>query len=116
MLAVRTSRFRLLLAVLLMLLAVSAPAVVGDRHPGSAFGASVSATPSGYDELHDRPRGPVTAGHGSTRAAPDTWSVVYQEATSERAPRRRSPADEVRNAVTPATAQTPPSSRAPPHA
>ena len=85
--AARASLSGLLLALLLVLVAVSTPAMSGagneyaQRDPAAAIGASVSAAQSNYDELHDRPRGSVTAGHASTTALLDTsWTVYQREA------------------------------------
>ena len=120
MLAVaRAGRYGLLLSVLLVLVGLSTPAASGDpghaeRHGAAAIGASVANAPSTYDELHDRPRGSVTAGHAPTTASPDTWWVVRQQATGGCTPHRRSPAGEFGNAATTTATTTPPPSRAPP--
>jgi hypothetical protein len=112
----RQSRFGLLLALMAVLIAVSAPAASVGGHPHGGIGASVSPASSAYDEPHDRPRGSVTAAHTSTTAAPDTWWVVYHGPAGGYTLKARGPVDAIDRAAAPASASTSRSSRAPPHA
>lgn len=110
----RSSRPGLLLALLLVLVAVTAPATPGAAPHAPAAGPTVATASSGYDVLHDRPRGPVTAGHAPTAAQPDTWWVVWPPANSGDTPRTRSAAARIDSIGFPAAVVTPRSSRAPP--
>jgi hypothetical protein len=91
---VRPDRLWLLPALLLVLVAVTAPPMpgIGYAPPGSpVLVASVSAAPSAYDERLDRPRGgTVFAGNLPTTATPDTWWVVWQPSAPGHADRVRS--------------------------
>lgn len=91
---VRPGRLWLLPALLLVLVAVTAPPMpgVGYAAPGSpVLGASVSAAPSAYNERLDRPRGgTVFAGSLPSTATPDTWWVVWQTVAPAHADRVRS--------------------------
>lgn len=117
----RASRFWLLFAFLLVLVAVSVPAAprMGSPYPEQDFsvlGGSVSDASSGYHELHDRPPGSSSAGHTSTAAAPDTWWVVWQRATGASAPRAQQPTGDADRPVMSATTSASTPSRAPPRA
>ncbi|MFI7677267.1 hypothetical protein [Actinophytocola sp. NPDC049390] len=114
----RSSRTGLLLALLLVLVAVTAPAMSGaGAAPHSPTqGATVGTASSVYDELHDRPRGPVTTGFAPTTAQPDTWWVVWPPANPGNTQQTRSSVAPLDSTVTPAAAVTPWSSRAPPRA
>ncbi len=114
----RASRFGFLLALLVVLVAVSTPAGTGHPYGGHgspALGASVHAASPGYDESHDRPRGSVTAGHASTTPAPDTWWAVDQRPPGGYALNARGPAGDLDRAATSTAASTSQPSRAPPH-
>jgi hypothetical protein len=118
--AAAKGRFRLLLASLLVLAGVGAPAVSGlghvERLPASVAGASVSAVQPTYDALHDRPRGAVTAGHSSPTSAPDTWWGVCLPAHSGGTPHGRPTPGAAGGTRAPATVSAQWSSRAPPRA
>ena len=91
---VRSGHLWLLPALLLVLVAVTAPPMpgVGYGAPGApVLGASVSAAPSAYNERLDRPRGgTVFAGSLPSTATPDTWWVVWQAPAPGHADRVRS--------------------------
>jgi len=91
---VRPGRMWLLPALLLVLVAVTAPPMpgIGYAPPGSpVLVAAVSGAPSAYNERLDRPRGgTVFAGNLPTTATPDTWWVVWQPAAPGPADRVRS--------------------------
>lgn len=77
----RASRYGLLLALLLLMIAVSAPVAhdVDDPNAGPDSlhpGLSVLVAVPVDLAPHDRPRGSATTGHASTTVAPDTWWVV----------------------------------------
>ncbi|WP_189160691.1 hypothetical protein [Lentzea pudingi] len=85
-----------------------------DRAPANS--ASVSAAPSTYDVLHDRPRGAVAAWHVLTTATPETWSGVFWHAAATRVMPGWSLIGDIGSAGAAVAASGPPSSRAPPAA
>ncbi len=111
----RSSRLGLLLVLLLALVAPAVPGVGAAPHSAVA-GPAVATASSVYDELHDRPRGPVTAGYAPTTTQPDTWWVDWPPVNSGTTPQPRSSVAGTDRAVSPAAVVTPRSSRAPPRA
>lgn len=115
---VRPGRLWLLPALLLVLVAVTAPPMpgIGYAPPGSpVLVASVSAAPSAYNERLDRPRGgTVFAGNLPTTATPDTWWVVWQPVPAGAADRVRTPLRRFDTAPASAAARATWSIRAPP--
>ena len=110
------SRFGLLLAVLLLLLAGTSAT---DRARVPVPGASVSAAPSSHDDLHnlrDQPRHAATARHLPPTALSDGWWIVWQPATGANVPRGRSLVNEAGATGTTTAVSSPRSSRAPPQA
>jgi hypothetical protein len=111
-------RLWLLPALLLVLVAVTAPPMPGTGYapPGSPIlVTSVSSAPSAYNERLDRPRGgTVFAANLPTTATPDTWWVVWQPAAPGGSDRVRSPLRRYDTASAPAAARATRSSRAPP--
>lgn len=111
----RPARFGLLLTLLLVLVGVSAPAIADSLASAPrSIGATVSTTPTTYDDLQDRPRGSVTVGHPHTAASPDTWWVVWQRSTGGGLPHGQSSAGAAHRTAIAGTAPTSRSSRAPP--
>ncbi|MCE6999077.1 hypothetical protein LZG04_30370 [Saccharothrix sp. S26] len=116
--ATGVSRFGLALVSLLVLLGVTvAPARgVGIGHAGAhgVVAESVSSAPTLHDDLHDRPRLSVTAGHVPATTLHETWWALCSPATDARVPRGRPPVGEVSGSGLAATVPTSRSSRAPP--
>jgi hypothetical protein len=117
-----TGRFGLLLALLLVLVRVSAPvgpaadSQYAHQHRASTVGVSASVTPPDHDVPHGRLPGSLSAGLGSATPMADTSWGVWQPANGEYAPRGRSRIATTDGLVLAAVAPTSRSSRAPPHA
>jgi hypothetical protein len=120
--AARTARFGLLLALLLVLLGVSAAVAPGagagysGQHRASVIGESASAAPSMHDDLSDWLRPSVVARHALATTPPHTWGVVRARATGGCALRGRLLVGEIVGTGMAAAEPTPQSSRAPPFA
>ena len=112
---VRAGRFGLLLALLLVLLGVSAPVAlsVGDgyRAPGIE---SVSSAPTVHDGLRDRVRVSVVARYAQATSSPDTSWATCPRAIGGSAPNGRSSIGETGRTGMPTAMSTPQSGRAPP--
>lgn len=121
----RAGRFRLLLAVLLVLLGGTA-AVAPDNNPGGRYagqhpvrvmGEAVSAAPSmrhDFEDLQDWLRLSVGTPRAPATALPDTWWAVCTRATGGYAPPGRLLLGAASSPAMVAAAPTPRSSRAPP--
>ncbi len=120
--AARAGRFGLLLAVLLVLLGVTAAVAPGaghgdtGQHPVSVAGESVSTTPSMYDDLQDWLRLSVGTPRALATALPDSWWAVCPRATDGYALQGRLLIGEGGSLRMAAATPTPRSSRAPPSA
>lgn len=114
----RASRFRLLLALLLVLLGTTAvPGTTHgytERHP--AVGAPVPTVPSTNDDGHDPLRVSATTSQSVTVLLPGKWSAAIPHASHDREQRSRLLVGEVRDTRTRAAALVRQPSRAPPSA
>jgi len=108
-----TGRSRLLLALLLVMLGVSAPAVPAVGGHAGVVG-SASAAPTMHDDLQDHVRLFAVARSAQAAQAPDTWWARCAPATGAIAPNGSSTAGETGRADTPTAMSTPRSGRAPP--
>jgi hypothetical protein len=114
---VKASRFRLVLAVLLILLGMSpavAPGANGYSTP--VAGDSASVAPSTHYDLHDWLRLSGAAHHTVATALPDNWWAVYTRTVGERTPRGRSAHGAINSEEAAATTPASQPSRAPPTA
>jgi hypothetical protein len=120
--AARAGQFGPLLAVLLVLLGVSAVVApgTGDGYAGlhrvSVAGESVSPAPSMHDDLQDRLRLSAGTLRAPVTALPETWWATCPRAAGECAMQGRLPIGEVDSTAMAAATPTPQSSRAPPFA
>ncbi|XVS61615.1 hypothetical protein ACQPYE_25355 [Actinosynnema sp. CA-299493] len=123
----KTCRLGLLLALLLVLLGVSAGVApdtdggtAGPRpqpwHGASLLGESASAAPSMNDDLHDWLRLSMAARSAPNTAVPETWWAAHPRAAGAGARPGPLPGGEVDRTGTGAGEPTPRSSRAPPTA
>lgn len=113
--AVKTGRFRLVLAVLLVLLGMSPAVAPGDSgYSAPVAGESASVAPATHYDLHDWLRLSGAAHHTVATALPDNWWAVYTRTVGESAPRGWSAHGAITSVA--AAAATPASqpSRAPP--
>ncbi|MFD0200248.1 MULTISPECIES: hypothetical protein [Saccharothrix] len=118
--AARVGRFGLpfvLLLVLLGLTVVPAPgAGYGYAGLDRVVGESVSAVPSMHDDLHERPRLAVTAGHAPAAALYEAWWASCSRETDGSGRYGRAPLGETADSAVAVAAPTPRSTRAPPSA
>ena len=112
--AAKTGQFRLALALLLALLAVSTAVVPGTAVGSSGDGASVSSAPSVHDDPNNWLRLSAVARHTLSTAPPDTSWAVYSQPFGECGPCGWSSLGAVTGVATVAATPTPRSSRAPP--
>ena len=110
----RAGRFGLLLALLLVLLGVSAPVALSAAGGDRASSESVSPAPTIYDGVHDRVRLSVVARYAQATSLPDTWWATCPRTTGESAPNGRTPIGDVGRTGIAAVMSTPQSGRAPP--
>ena len=113
---VKASRFRLVLAVLLILLGMSPAVAPGSGGYSAPTAGEASVAPSTHYDLHDWLRLSGAAHHTVATALPDNWWAVYTRTVGERAPRGWTAHGAINSVA--AAAATPASqpSRAPPAA
>jgi hypothetical protein len=118
--AARVGRFRLVLAVLLVLFGVSVAVAQGNGSAGQphvpVIGESASTAPSTYDDLRDWLRLSAGTLRAPATALPNTWWAVCSRATDGRALQGQLLIDESGSTGMAAATPTPQSTRAPPFA
>lgn len=115
--AAKAGRFRLLLAVLLTLVGLSAVPAAGigaGPRSASVIIGSGSATPATHDTPHEPLRLAQSAPSALTTAVPNTWFALCPNASGGWIAQGRAPLGDVDGTATTDAASTPRSSRAPP--
>lgn len=118
----KASRFRLVLAVLLIVLGLCpavAPGTTGadpGQYRAPVAGELASTVPSMHDDLNDWLRLSGAARHTLSTALPDSWWAVYTCAVGECAPRGWSTRGAISSVEAAAATPASRSSRAPPAA